>query len=207
METIRVYRQRVEKLLQRASEQRKALKLLNDSLVRESQRLSRYDQSCRLRFLKIHVTQQVHDARGGELNASSKFPTGELLKSLVNFAVKEGIKATTRQESKDSFLMRLIDTEQPRQRPFGKVMVEISPEGLPDGVDVVTISYLARRYSISESAVEQEIQAEGYILMSSDDFCNLIDKLEHKVLDGTVSLPISQEQIRSELTRRDKNIS
>ena len=206
METIEVYRRRVEELLQRASEQREVLIPLSDSLVRESKRLYRYDQSIRLRYLKVYILQQVNDARGGEINASSKFPTGDLLKSLVNFAVKERIRAMTQQESKDSFLTRLIDNKQPK-RPFGKVMVKIGHEGLPDGVEVVTVSRLARRYSVSESAVEQAIQAEGYILMTSDDFCHLIDKLEHKVLDGTVKLPISPEQIRSELASHDQSLS
>ena len=207
METIEVYRRRVEELLQRASEQREVLIPLSDSLVRESKRLYRYDQSIRLRYLKVYILQQVNDARGGEINASSKFPTGDLLKSLVNFAVKERIRAMTQQESKDSFLTRLIDNKQPKQRPFGKVMVKIGHEGLPDGVEVVTVSRLAREEGISESEVEQELQAKGYILMLSEDFSNLIDKLEQKVLDGTVSLPISQEQIRSELTGHDQSLS
>jgi hypothetical protein len=121
--------------------------------------------------------------------------------------VSEGFKAITKQERKDSFLTRLIDKEQPRQRPFRKVMVEIGPEGLPDGVAVVMISRLARQYGISESQVEQELQAQGLILMKSEDFCHFIDSLEQEVLDGTVSLPISPGQIRSELTRHGKNIS
>ncbi len=207
MENIKVYRQRVEELLRRAREQREALKLINDSLVRESKRLYRYDQSTRLRYLKIYIIQRVNNARGDEIRASSKFPVDDLLTFTMKFALGEGIMAMTKQEGKDSFLTRLINNEQPKQRPFGKVTVEIGPEGLPDGVEVVTISRLARRYGISESEVEKELQAKGYILMKSDDFCNLIDKLERKVLDGTVSLPVSQEQIRGELTSHDQSIS
>jgi hypothetical protein len=207
METLEVYRRRVEKLLWRAREQREALKLLNDSLGRESQRLFRYDQSRRLHYMKIHVARKVNNAREDELNASYRFPSGDFLNAAAKFAVSEGIIAMMKQEKRDSFLTRLVNIEQPRQRPFGKVMVEIGPEGLPDGVAVVTISRLARQYDISESQVEQEIQAKGYILMTSDDFCQFIDGLEQEVLDGTVSLPISPEQIISKLTSHDKNIS
>ena len=207
METIKVYRQRVEKLLQRAREQREALKLLNDSLVRESKRLYRYDQSIRLRYLKIYIIQKVNNARGDELSASSRFPVDDLLTFTMKFALGEGIMAMTKQERKDSFLTRLINNEQPKQRPFGKVMVEIGPNGLPDGVEVVAVSRLARRHSVSESAVVQELQAKGLILMTSEDFNNLIDKLEQKVLDGTMSLPISPEQIRSELTGHGQSLS
>jgi len=207
METINGYRQRVEKLLQRAREQREALILLNDSLVRESKWLYRYDQSIRLRYLKIYIIQKVNNARGDELSASSKFPVYDLLTSTMKFALGEGIMAMTKQERKDSFLTRLINNEQPKLRPFGKVMVEIGPNGLPDGVEVVTISRLARRYSVSESKVEKELKAKGYILMTSDGFSNLVDSLEQKVLDGTVSLPISPERIRSELASHDQSIS
>jgi len=207
METIKVYRQRVENLLQRAREQREALKLLNDSLVRESKRLYRYDQSIRLRYLKIYIIRKVNNARGDEIRASSVFPVDDLLTFTMRFALGEGIKAMTKQEGKDSFLTRLINNEQPKQRPFGKVMVEISPNGLPDGVEVVTVSRLARWHNISESEVEKELQAKGYILMTLDDFCNLVGSLEQKVLDGTVSLPINPEWIRSELTSHDQSIS
>ena len=207
METIKVYRQRVEKLLQRAREQREALILLNDSLVRESNWLYRYDQSIRLRYLKIYIIQKVNNAQGDELSASSRFPVDDLLTFTMKFALGEGIMAMTKQERKDSFLTRLINNEQPKQRPFGKVMVEIGPNGLPDGVEVVAVSRLARRHSVSESAVVQELQAKGLILMTSEDFNNLIDKLEQKVLDGTVSLPISPEQIRSELTGHGQSLS
>ncbi len=207
METIKVYRQRVEKLLRRAREQREALKLLNDSLVRESKWLYRYDQSIRLRYLRIYIIQKVNNARGDELSASSKFPVDDLLTFTMKFALGEGIKAMTKQEKKDSFLTRLINNEQPKRRPFGKVMVEIGPRGLPDGVEVVTVSRLARKEGISESEVEKELQAKGYILMTLDDFCNLVGSLERKVLDGTVSLPMSPEQIRSELTSHDQSLS
>jgi hypothetical protein len=63
METIEVYRQIVEELLRRAREQREALILLNDSLIREARRLYRNDQSIRLRYLKIYIMQQVDNTR------------------------------------------------------------------------------------------------------------------------------------------------
>jgi hypothetical protein len=207
LETLRVYHRRVDELLQRAWEQQEALTFLNGSLVRESQRLYRYNQSRRLHYMKIHVAQKVNNARKDELSASYRFPSGDILRVAAKFALGEGIIAMAKQEGKDSFLTRLINSEQPKQRPFGKVMVEIGPKGLPDGVAVVTISRLAREEGISESRVEQELQAKGLILMTSEDFSNLIDKLEQKVLDGAVSLPISQEQMRGELTRHGKNIS
>ena len=194
-------------LLRRATEQREALKLLNDSLVRESKWLYRYDQSIRLRYLKASVIQKVNDARGDEIRASNVFPAGDLLTSVMEITLGEGIMAMTKQEKKTSFLTRLMNNEQPSRRPFGKVMVEISSKGLPDGVKVVTVSRLARQYGISESDVEKELQAKGCIFMKSDDFYNLADSLEQKVLDGTVSLPMSQEQIRSELTSHDQSLS
>ncbi len=103
MEPIKVYRQRVEKLLQRAKEQREALKLLNDSLVRESKRLYRYDQSIRLRYLKIYIIQKVNNARGDEIRASSVFPVDDLLTFIMKFALGEGIMAMTKQEKRGSF--------------------------------------------------------------------------------------------------------
>ena len=53
--------------------------------------------------------------------------------------------------------------------------------------------------------VVQNDTLDDYILMKSDDFYNLVDSLEQKVLDGTVSLPIGPERIRSELNSHDQS--
>jgi len=93
---------------------------------------------------------------------------------------------------------QMIQSDVPSDKPFGTVVVAIGHEGLPDDVEVVPLSRLARESDRSESDVGAEMQAGGSILMTHDDFCQLLGKLEKKVLDGILTLPVSLEQLRSD---------
>lgn len=207
METIEIYRRKMEDLLRQAREQRAALKPLSDSLERESKWLFRYDQSVRLRYLKASIMHKVSDALEDEARASSAFPVGDLVTGVMAFTTSLGIMAITGQKKKPWILELLLNNKQSRRRPFGKVLLALGPQGLPDGVEVITLSRLAREGGVSESEASDELQAKGHILMTPEDFYSFLGRLEPKVLDGTISLPVSLEQIRSELTRDEQSLS
>ena len=70
--------------------------------------------------------------------------------------------------------------------------------GLPEDVQVVSLSHLARDSKRSEVEVRNGIQNLGYVLLAPLAFSALLDNLESKILDGSVSLPMSTEQIANE---------
>ncbi len=84
--------------------------------------------------------------------------------------------------------------QQPRNKsgqatPFGRVLVAVGPEGVPDGLRVFNISGLARSAGTPESSVEKEIAAQGNVLLTQEAFAQLLAWLRTEVLAGRIGLP------------------
>lgn len=198
MDTIDYYHQLASALCLKASEQIDAIISLGDIFAREAVRLYRYDQVMCLHVLKARVLHKAGNIREAEeiaSYASTKvglgFSAGKLTLGMLLAAVPED--SIVRSLGK-----KILQSDQSDVRPFGTVVVAIGHEGLPDDVEVVPLSRLARESDRSESDVGAEMQAGGSILMTHDDFCQLLGKLEKKVLDGILTLPVSLEQLRSD---------
>ena len=82
-----------------------------------------------------------------------------------------------------------------RKVPFGTVLITIDGQGIPKGVKVVSISRLARESSMSESEVETNMKRDGSLLMSPEEFAELLDKVEREILDGSASLPMAVDEV------------
>jgi len=82
-----------------------------------------------------------------------------------------------------------------KRRPFGTVLVSIGPKGLPDDVQVVSISELARQSNRQESEVISELREHGHLLFSEEAFSRLIDRLTSDVQEGRLLLPVPTEKL------------
>ena len=76
-------------------------------------------------------------------------------------------------------------------------MVYIGSRGLPDDVQVVSISELARESNRQEYVVIRELREEGCLLYNEADFSLLIDRVVSDIREGRLCLPVSIEKLSS----------
>lgn len=198
MEAMRHYHQLVKVLLQQARKQRSALELLTGVFANEAQWLFRHDQAVCLRRLKARVMHEVNNTLEQEIVASNAFTNTALIMGAAEFALGGLVAAMFRSRRVFSVGVHLAQIELSKIKPFGTVLVTVGHGGLPDDVEVVSLSRLARELNSPESDVEASLQAHGYFLMTPDSFSLLVDKLKGRVLDGSLALPIAGEQLRAE---------
>jgi len=190
MESVMAYRQRIEELRSEARALWDALGDLDKAFAREAERLRRHDQAQCLDGLKERVTQEITEIHYTESSASCSFTEGKLIGGLIKFAGGAAIAAVSHsKEYSLSVGAKLAQDEFARTKPFGTVAVAVGPGGVPDDVQVIAISKLARNQSLPESAIRTAVEAKGYRLMTQESFFNTLDKLKDSILKGTQSLP------------------
>ena len=170
------------------------LSLIN-LFAKEARRLSRKDEASRLEGLCSSIRQQLYCVKSGEDAASYGNSQASLLISLGGLAVSGAIKMVSKDKQLSAFADYLLESPTSKERPFGMVLVCIGPKGLPDGVEVVSVSRLARESDRQECDVINELQKRGYLLFSEEAFSLLIDRLINGVLEGRLLLPISAEKL------------
>jgi len=197
MEAMRHYHQLVKVLLQQARKQRSALELLTGVFSNEAQRLFRYDQAICLRRLKARVMHEVSNTLEQETTASNAFTKTALVMGAAEFALGGLVAAMFRSRRVFSVSTYLAQGELSKTKPFGTVLVAVGHGGLPNDVEVVSLSRLARESGRLESDIEAALQTSGYLLMTPQTFSNVLDELKCKVLNGSLSLPVAGEQLSS----------
>ena len=126
--------------------QRQARKLTSDSLslanlfAEEASRLNRQDEASRLKALHSSIRQQMDEAKSLENAASYGHSKAKLVTSLAGLAVGVGIQMASEDKRALAFSDHLLKNLGGKERPFGTVLVSIGPKGLPDDVQVVSIS-------------------------------------------------------------------
>ena len=109
------------------------------------------------------------------------------------------VAAVARNSSVLSVGAHLAESDLTRTAPFGNVMVAVGRSGLPDDVEAVSLSRLARELDRLESDIEAALQTSGYLLMTPEAFSTVLTEFERRVLDGSLSLAVTSEQLSSEL--------
>jgi len=170
------------------------LSLIN-LFAQEARRLSRKDEASRLEGLCSSIRQQLYCVKSSEDAASYGNSQASLLISLGGLAVSGAIKMVSKDKQLSAVSDHLLKKLAGKQSPFGMVLVCIGPKGLPDGVEVVSISRLARESDRDESEVINKLQQRGCRLFSEKAFSLLIDRLIDGVLEGRLLLPISAEKL------------
>jgi hypothetical protein len=181
--------------------QRQARELTSDSLsladlfIEESSRLNRQDQASHLKALYSSIRKQLERAKSLEVAASSGHSKAKLITSLAELAVGIGIRITSEDKRALAFSDDLLKNLGGKERPFGTVLVSVGPKGLPDDLQVVSISELARESNRGESAVISELRERGHFLLSEEAFSRLIDRLTTDVQEGRLLLPVPTEKL------------
>jgi hypothetical protein len=163
--------------------------------TQEASRLDRNDEALRLKALYYSIIQQLHRAKHSENTAEYGRVRADTISTLGGLA----LGAVAKRVSKNKQLSALTDTlfESPlaKEPPFGKVLICVGPRGLPDGVEIVCISRLARKSNREELGIIKELQEHGFLLFSEKTFSSLIDKLANDIHEGWRHLPVSMKEL------------
>jgi len=190
MEGLTTYCHKIGEMRHEIKVLNEAVTTLDKAFAQEAERLHRHDQACCLDELRARVTQETLYEQLMESAASCGFTEGRLIGGLLKFA--GGVAIAAARQSKEHPLSvgaKLARDEFARTKPFGTVAVAVGPGGVPDDVQTMSISKLARDQSLPESAIRTALEAKGYRLMTPESFFNTLDKLKDSVLKGTQSLP------------------
>ena len=161
----------------------------------EANQLNRKDEASRLKALYFSIRRQLDWTKSSEDAARYGHSQADLITSLGGLAVGTIIKMASNNKQLSAFSDYLLTRPAGKQPPFGKVLVCIGPRGLPDDVQVVSISKLARESNRPESEVINELQERGCLLFSEKELSLLIDRLVDDVREGQLCLPISLEKL------------
>lgn len=159
----------------------------------------RHDQAVSLDDLKVKIMTEADDARMMETVASNEFNKRKLTRGITGFAAGALFAAMAGQSNPLSKGVSILQSALDQKAPFDTVLVAIGKQGLPEDVTVVPLSSLARGSNRSESQIREALQKRGYLVMALQTFAMLIENLKPKVLDGSISLPLSIEKIANKL--------
>jgi len=185
----------LEALLSRARRLNSSAFSLSAMLAAEADRLSRWDEASRLKELCFSIRRQMDQVRTSENAASCGYSRAELRFSVGTLALGGIIKLLSSNRGLSAFADRLLESPVNKERPFGLVLICIGPGGLPEDVQVIPVSRLARELDCEESEVIQAERQHGYLLMTEEAFLVLILRLVADVEEGRLRLPISQAQL------------
>ena len=195
MESLKSYHDHLENLKHQARKLASIGLTLNTLFTEEAKQLSKEDEASRLRTLYHTVTEQLGQVKRDEGSASYGHSKARLVASLGGLVVGVAIKMASKDKQLSAFSDHLLNKLGGKRLPFGLVFVFIGPKGLPDDVEVVSISRLARELNREESDITNEMQKQGFLLLGEDAFSLLIDKLIDGFLEGRLILPVSTEKL------------
>ncbi len=168
---------------------------LNNLFAEEASRLNRWEEASRLKTLYFSISRQLEQVKSGEDSASCGYNQANLIVSLSRLAIGGVIKTASKNKKLLAFGDYLLKNPTNIKHPFGLILICIGPEGLPDSVEVVPVSQLARESNRPESEIINKLQEDGYLLFNEKTFSLLIDRLIDDVLEGRLRLPVSREEM------------
>lgn len=184
----------LEDLWQRSSELALAAESLAALFEEGAIRLSRKDQVARLKALRSGILERLERAKGRETAAG----TGHSLASTVDslFRLGAGLITMTQENATMQAISRQLLARPTGNEPtFGTVLICVGPGGIPEHVDVVSISRVARESKRDEREVMDTLRAGGNLLFTAEAFSYLIDTLSDGILKGVLILPVSSEKV------------
>jgi len=172
---------------------------LNTLFTREKTRIKWKDEASNLRAVYRAIVEQFQRLKEVEASASLGHSQAKLMLFPIGLVVTAMIAKENRLSAMEDYLLKAKADKQ----PFGMVMVRIGPKGLPDDVEVVSISQLARESHRPQPEIMNELQDDGYLLFTEETFSLLIDRLIADVCEGKLRLPVSRDKL-AEITGLNK---
>ena len=206
MDTAGEFNRRLKELQCQLRRQTTAVEELGGVLDQCATNVLRRDQAFSLDNLSARIMREVEDAQITEVVASNKFNERQLTRGVLSFAAGALFAAIAGQRDPLSRGARLIQPVLDQKAPFGTVLVAVGKQGLPDDVAVVPLSRLARESKKGEQEIRDILQESGCLLVEPEAYALFMDNLKRRVLDGSVSLPVSVEQTASELERATRRL-
>ena len=185
----------LEDLRRRASELASAVQALTTLFEEGATRLSREDQVARLKAVHSDVVEKVERARAQEMAAS----TGNSMASTVGSLFRLGagvITMTSENRTMQAISQQLLARSTTKKPPFGTILINVGPGGMPEDVDVINISSLARESKKDEREVTDRLLTDGNLLFTASAFSSLVERLADGILRGEMTLPVPVERVR-----------
>jgi len=196
METIADFVKLIQTMRSELGEQAMAVKELAVAITESDRQIVRRDQVVRLGILKLRIMREVKDIERTESaaqyratkralfgGAPAAFTFGSLFADAIGLkdAPQVGVK--------------LMLSTLAREKPFGRVLISIGKGGLPEDLKIIPVSRFARESNKTEPEVETSWKQDGSLLMSPEEFAELLDKMEREILDGSASLPMAVDEV------------
>jgi len=194
METIASFEELIEIMSCELGQQVAAIKQLVVAFAESNIQLIRRDQVTRLRILKSRIMREVKDIERIESAAQSGSIKGVWFESGVNLVIGSLLAASSGRDPLDTG-MGMVESVLSKKVPYGTILIAIHEKGLPDDLKIVPVSRFARESNKTESEVETDWKHDGSLLMSPEKFAELLDKVEHGILDGSYSLPVGIDRL------------
>lgn len=179
----------MEDLRKKATRLGSAASSLATLLEQEAARLKRMDEVDRLAKLRVAIARSAESARRYEDGARCTYSKVQAVRSTAGLVVR--LIAKTDNGAPGAISHALIDPPASGEPPFGTVLVRIGPGGVPEDVDIVSVSRLARESRQSQVSVFEQLQKSHNLLLTEQGFFGLMDRLADSILEGKLSLPIS----------------
>jgi len=195
METIASFEELIQTMQSELGEQVIAVKELAVAITESERQIGRRDQVTRLHILKSRVRREVEDIERMESAALSSANKSALLGGGIAFSLGSLFMAAVGRKDAFSDGARMAESVLARKIPFDTVLIAVGKGGLPEGLEAISLSRLARESSKSESEVEDSLKSNGYLLMTPEQFAELLDKMECGILDGSYSLPLTVDAL------------
>jgi hypothetical protein len=192
MESMKSFHDHLENLQSQAKKLTETGLVLNGLFAEEETRLHREDEVSTLKAVYDAIAERLQRLKYIEASASCGHSQGNAILSLIELAAKVVVSKNNRPSAIKDYLLRDPNN---RKQPFGLVMICVGPKGLPDGVEIVSISPLARESNRLEPQIINKLQEDGYLLFSQEAFSALIDELIGDVREGRLSMPISRDKL------------
>ncbi len=196
METIADFGKRIQAMRSELGEQTIAIQKLAVAIAESERQIGRRDQVTRLRILKSRILWEVENIRQMESAAQSSNNNITLFgRAPAAFIFGSIFTAATRHKDAYKTGVKLAGSVLSKNIPFGMVLIGIGKEGLPEDLKIIPVSRFARESNKTEPEVEMSWKHDGSLLMSPEEFAELLDKVEREILDGSASLPMAVDEV------------
>lgn len=192
--------QRLQGLGKQALEEIAACQKLDTYFAEGAVQIRREDHAKRLRKMVAMIKLDVEKAESSEKReqtAAQELESGvEIAKLFINPLMN----------NRDAFEKTMVTRKASRQHCFGNIMVCISKGGFPDDVHVISIAEKAREQNKPESAIILELQRSGFLLVSPNNFQQLVVGVVRDVRNGKLKLPVLPKHLISILLGQDPDL-
>jgi hypothetical protein len=171
-----------------------ACQALNDFCVTGARRIAREPDVEQLRSLATRLKHQLEKAGLSEDRAQSSLVQFDAIMSVGNL-LATGIGIAMGKRGLVEGAERLEKIRTSKQHVFGMILICVGQGGLPDDVQVVSISELARIQNRDKSEIIRAFQQRGEWLFSPEVFLKMLDTLIEKLREGELRLPILPKQL------------